>query len=120
MRYADVVLMNAEAANEIGGEEMIDEALEKLEMVRNRARGGNPDILPKVTTRNQAELRDKIRFERRIELAMEHERYFDIVRWGIAGDVLGAKWIPGKHELFPIPQEQIDLSNHILTQNPGY
>ena len=51
---------------------------------------------------------------------MEHERYFDIVRWGIAGDVLGAKWIPGKHELFPIPQEQIDLSNHILTQNPGY
>ena len=82
--------------------------------------GGNPDILPKVTTRNQAELRDKIRFERRIELAMEHERYFDIVRWGIAGDVLGAKWIPGKHELFPIPQEQIDLSNHILAQNPGY
>ncbi|MEG2150709.1 MAG: RagB/SusD family nutrient uptake outer membrane protein, partial [Bacteroidaceae bacterium] len=116
MRYADVVLMCAEAANELGN---TTEALAKLEMVRARARGSNA-ILPKVTTTDQVLLRNAIRHERRIELAMEFDRYFDLLRWGIAGEVLGNKWKSGKNELFPIPQSEIDLSGGILTPNPGY
>lgn len=121
LRYADVVLMYAEAANELG---KATEALDKLEWVRARARNGNNDILPKVTTTNQGELRDAIHHERRIELAMEHERFFDIVRWGIAKEVLHAagktNYTEGKDELFPIPQAQLDLSKGVLKQNPGY
>lgn len=115
MRYADVVLMNAEAALEMGN---IPEALNKLEMVRARARGNNPDILPKITTTDPVELRTAIHHERRIELAMEAERYFDLVRWGEAAQALGSKWVSGKNELFPIPQSEIDLSEGTLTQNP--
>lgn len=117
MRYADVVLMNAEAACELGN---TGEAIAKLEMVRARARGNNPDILPKITTTDIDKLRTAIHHERRIELAMEAERYFDLVRWGEAAEVLGAKWVKGKNELFPIPQRQIDLSGGLLSQNPGW
>lgn len=121
LRYADVVLMYAEAANELNN---TTEALEKLEWVRARARAGNGTILPEVTTTDQAELRDAIRHERRIELAMEHERFFDIVRWGIATDALHAagktNFNANRDNLLPIPQAQIDLSQGKLTQNPGY
>ena len=120
LRYADVVLMYAEAANETGN---TTEALDKLELVRARARAGNNAILPKVTTTNQALLRDAIRQERRVELAMEHDRFFDLVRWGIAGQVLqaaGKNFVEPKHNLLPIPQAQIDLSKGVLTQNFGY
>ncbi|MGV3539439.1 MAG: RagB/SusD family nutrient uptake outer membrane protein [Rufibacter sp.] len=123
LRYADVVLMAAEAANELGGTANTDDALAYLEMVRARARGNNAAILPRITERNQAALRDIIRHERRVELAMEHERFFDLVRWGIAGDVLraaGKNFVTGKHELMPIPQSEIDKSAGVLTQNPGY
>ncbi len=121
LRYADVLLMYAEAANEIGGAANTQQALEKLEMVRARARNSNNAILPVVTTTDQEDLRQAIRHERRIELAMEHDRFFDLVRWGIAGTVLraaGKNFIDGKHELTPIPQQQIDISNGIITQNP--
>lgn len=121
LRYADVALMYAEAANELNN---TTEALEKLEWVRARARAGNGTILPPVTTTDQAELRDAIRHERRIELAMEHERFFDIVRWGIATDALHAagktNFNANRDNLLPIPQAQIDLSQGKLTQNPGY
>ena len=121
LRYADVVLMYAEAANETGN---TTEALAKLEMVRARARGTNNAILPPVTTTDQAELRDAIRKERRIELAMEHDRFFDLVRWGIAETTLHAagktRFSNGRDVLLPIPQTQIDLSQGKLTQNPGY
>ncbi len=121
LRYADVVLMYAEAANELNN---TGEALEKLEWVRARARGGNNAVLPEVTTTDQDELRDAIRHERRIELAMEHERFFDIVRWGIATDALHAagktNFNASRDNLLPIPQAQIDLSQGKLTQNPGY
>jgi hypothetical protein len=124
LRYADVVLMAAEAANELGGTANTDEALMYLEMVRARARGSNAAVLPKITERNQAALRDIIRHERRVELAMEHERFFDLVRWGIAADVLHAAgktgFVAGKHELMPIPQSEIDKSAGVLTQNLGY
>ena len=121
LRYADVVLIYAEAANEIG---QTSEALAKLESIRFRARNGNNLILPPVTTTDQTELRLAIQHERRIELAMEHERFFDIVRWGIAADVLHAagkiNFQTGRDELLPIPQAQIDLSKGVLHQNPGY
>ena len=115
IRYADVVLMHAEAALETGN---TTEALDKLEMVRARARGGNNDILPKVTTTDVAELRAKIHQERRIELAMEWERFFDLIRWDEAKAI--PNFVVGKHELFPIPQTEIDKSEGVLTQNPGY
>lgn len=116
IRYADVLLMHAEAACE---SDKTDDAIAKLEMVRNRARGGNSDILPKITTTNKQELRKKIHFERRIELAMEWERFYDLVRWGEAKSVI-PNFVASKHELFPIPQKQIELSGGVLTQNPGY
>lgn len=123
LRYADVVLMYAEASNEIGGTENIQDALAKLNSVRFRARNGDNTILPNVTTTDQILLRDAIRHERRVELGMEHERFFDLVRWGIAAQVLqdhGKAFVAGKHELLPIPQTQIDLSKNVLKQNPNY
>ena len=124
LRYADVVLMYAEAANEIGGTDNITAARAALNSVRLRARGGVAGILPDVTTTDQATLRDAIRRERRSELAMEHERFFDIVRWGIAQTVLNAagknNFINSRDVLLPIPQPQIDLSAGVLKQNPGY
>lgn len=119
IRYSDVLLMYAEACCEIGDDANITEALEKLEMVRKRARNGQADLLPKVTTRVKNELRDAIRKERKFELALEFERFYDLVRWGIAKDVIPG-FVSGKHELYPIPQNEIDKSNGILTQNPGY
>lgn len=116
IRYADVLLMHAEASLEAGN---ATEALDKLEMVRARARAGNAAVLPKITTTNVVELRQKIRFERRIELAMEWERFFDLVRWDEAKDVIPG-FVVGKHELFPIPQSEIDKSEGVVTQNPNY
>lgn len=125
LRYADVVLMYAEAANEVGGDANITAARTALNSVRARARqGAVAGTLPDVTTTDQATLRNAIRQERRVELAMEHDRFFDIVRWGIAQDVLQAagktNFINSRDVLLPIPQTQIDLSAGKLTQNPGY
>ncbi|MGZ4061262.1 MAG: RagB/SusD family nutrient uptake outer membrane protein [Bacteroidia bacterium] len=123
LRYADVVLMYAEAANELG---QTSEALDKLNAVRRRARGtaDSTQVLPPITSTSQAQLRSAIWHERRIELAMEHERFFDIVRWGIAETVLHFagkyNYKAGRDELLPIPQAQIDLSQGVLHQNPGY
>jgi len=116
IRYADVLLMHAEAACESGN---TVEALDKLEMVRARARGGNSAVLPKITTTDINELRGKIHQERRIELAMEWERFYDLVRWDEAKTTITG-FVVGKHELFPIPQIEIDRSSGIITQNPGY
>ena len=121
LRYADVVLMYAEAANEVGN---ATDALEKLNSVRARARNGNNALLPNISTTDQTELRNAIRQERRIELAMEHDRFFDLVRWGTAKTVLHAAgktgFVEGKHELLPIPAAQIQISKGVLTQNFGY
>lgn len=124
LRYADIVLMYAEAANEVGGAANITAAATALNSVRFRARNGNNAILPNVTTTDQATLRAAIRQERRIELAMEQDRFFDLVRWGVAAAVLNASGKPNfnnnRDVLLPIPQTQIDLSAGVLTQNPGY
>ena len=118
MRYADILLMNAEANNELGNTAA---ALASLELVRARARGGNNAILPKVTTTDKNALRDAIWKERRVEFAMEFDRYFDVIRQGRAATVFGPLgWKPNKNEVWPVPQSEIDLSAGILTQNPGY
>ncbi|GAA4903967.1 RagB/SusD family nutrient uptake outer membrane protein [Mucilaginibacter defluvii] len=118
IRYADVLLMNAEAANELG---QTSAALESLEQVRARARQGNNSILPRVTTTNKDQLRLAIWHERQVELAMEFDRYFDVIRQGRAAQVFGPKgWKANKNEVWPIPQNEIDLSAGVLTQNPGY
>jgi starch-binding outer membrane protein, SusD/RagB family len=118
IRYADVLLMAAEALNENNKSQ---EALQYLNQVRERARGGNPDILPDITTTNQAELRQAIYTERRAELAMEGLRFYDLVRTGRAAEVLGPLgFVEGRHELLPIPQNEIDISQGSLTQNPNW
>lgn len=128
IRYADVVLMAAEAACELGGDAMIQEALDDLEMVRARARGSNSSILPKVTTTDQAELRRAIHHERHVELALEFDRFYDLVRWDDAGvgaedgalAVLGPKGYTSKNKYLPLPQSEVDASNGVLVQNPDY
>lgn len=119
IRYPDVLLMGAEAANEKG---LPTEALDYLEQVRAHARGTLTDVLPKVTTTNQSELRDAIRHERRVELGLEPDRFYDLVRWGIAKEVLQAagKNYQDKNALLPLPQTEIDKSNGVLVQNPNY
>jgi hypothetical protein len=90
-------------------------------MVRARARQGNATILPDITVTDKTALRDKILTERRHELAMEGHRFWDLVRTGKATDVLGPLGFQtGKHELFPIPQSELDLSQGSLTQNPNW
>lgn len=126
LRYADVVLMYAEASNELGGESNITDARNALNTVRERARKGSslPGILPARTTTDQEQLRQEIRQERRVELGMEHDRFFDLVRWGISGEVLPnsgrPNFVASRDNLLPIPQQQIDLSNGVLVPNPGY
>lgn len=118
IRYAEVLLMAAEAENETGD---VTNALKHLNEVRARARGGNNAILPDVTETNKDALRDLILHEKRSELAMEGVRFWDLVRTGKAAQVLSPLgFVSGKNELLPIPQSQIDISEGTLTQNPGW
>jgi len=109
MRYAEVLLIYAEASAMLGN---AGEATAKLNLVRGRANlAGSTGTIANIW------------FERRVELAMEQDRFFDLVRQGRAGQVLrahGKAFVDGKHEVFPIPQAQIDLSAGRLTQNNGY
>jgi len=118
LRYAEVLLMNAEANAWLGNSAP---ALASLEMVRARAREGNAAILPKVTTTSETALLTAIYHERRVELGMEFDRHFDVIRTGQGAAVFGAQgFVTGKSEVWPIPQNEIDLSAGTLTQNPGY
>jgi starch-binding outer membrane protein, SusD/RagB family len=118
IRYAEVLLWEAEALAELG---QTSQALAPLEEVRARARAEAADpstTLPQITTTDQAALIDLIRHERRVELGFEMHRFFDLVRWGIAAQKIPG-FVVGKNEVFPIPQTERDL-NPNLTQNPGY
>ena len=115
IRFAEVLLWEAEALAELG---RTSEALAPLEHVRARARAQatNPvTALPMITTTNQQELIDLIRHERFVELGFEMHRFFDLVRWGIAADVLPG-FTPGEDEYFPLPQTELDLNPNL--QNP--
>ena len=112
LRYADVLLIAAEAANENGDTET---ALQYLNQVHTRA------LEEPITETDPAALRPLIYDERRAELAFEGERYYDLVRTGRAAEVLGPLGFEaGKHERFPIPQSEIDITEGAITQNPGY
>jgi hypothetical protein len=118
IRYADILLIAAEAHNENGDP---GQALEYLNMVRTRARGDNESILPDRTETDRDTLRQLIWDERRHELAFEQIRYFDLIRQGRMEEVLGPLgFTPGKNELLPIPQQEIDLSEGKMTQNPNW
>jgi starch-binding outer membrane protein, SusD/RagB family len=122
IRYADVLLMAAEAANEVGGASNAKLAEDWLEELRSKRReGGNPaTVLPKVVFVDKAQMRTAIQNERRFELALEGERFFDLVRWGLAESVLGPVGYLNKHRYLPLPQPAIDLSGGILVQNPEW
>jgi hypothetical protein len=118
IRFADVLLMNAEAANETGN---INQAKTSLNRVRARARGGVAGVLPDVTTNDAETLRQAIWHERFVELAMESDRYFDVIRQGRGSEVFGSRgWKAGKNEVWPIPSTEIDKSAGVLIQNTGY
>lgn len=141
VRASDVLLFYAEAALESGKD--MAAAKWALEEVRKRARANATaaNALPAFPgyrgySDNVESLRDAIRHERRVELAMEGHRWFDLVRWGIAYQVMNkdngtyaskedeivraemANFIQGKHELFPLPAEEIALNP--MKQNDGY
>lgn len=115
-RYADVLLMKAEALNELG---QTSAAAEPLNMVRRRAG------LPAVSGLSQADMREKIIHERRIELAFEGHRWFDMIRinhgeYAISFlKSIGKSRVTKDRLLFPIPQTEMD-ANQLMTQNPGY
>jgi hypothetical protein len=137
MRYAEVLLNYAEAQNEaVGADQSVHDAINE---VRDRAG------LPLLSGLNQDDMRDKIRNERRIELAFEEHRYFDVRRWKIAMQVeneeargvsitkesdgsytyapsiaLDGKTFEEKHYWFPIPLDEILTSNNVLEQSPFY
>lgn len=107
-RFAELKLLYAEALIEIGGRDA--EAAVQINDIRTRA--GLGPFAGDITT--------AMRREKRLEMAFEPHRWFDIIRWGIGPDVvLGGTWDP-KLVLFPFPQSEIDRSEGILTQNPGY
>lgn len=113
IRYADVLLMAAEAYNRSG----LDDAKARgyLNQVRRRAFGDvNHDI-----SASGAALTDFIWAERRVELVGEGHRFFDLVRTGKAAQEIDG-FVAGKNELFPIPIEEIQFANGNWAQNPGY
>lgn len=122
LRYADVLLMYAEAKNEESGpDQSVYDAINKV-----RARSKMPAVALGLS---KNEMRETIRLERRIELAGEGHRWFDLKRWGIANEMLinvnepgsgkgTLKMLPHQY-IWPIPQTDIDL-NPNLKQNPGY
>lgn len=146
IRYADVLLMAAEAAVEAND---LATALNYVNQVRNRAKNmtyvqndtgtgpaANYQIEPYPSFADQTEARKAVRFERRLELAMEGHRLFDLRRWGVSESILNAyvqneaRTIPNfgtkagtympNMDLMPIPINAIDLSGGVLTQNPGF
>jgi tetratricopeptide (TPR) repeat protein len=145
IRLADVYLMAAECEVELGN---LGRALTLVNAVRARAAklpiatdkvvGGAPAatyrVNPYPAFRDATYARNAVRFERRLELAMEGHRFYDLVRWGILKQTLDSYFnfegnylstlknvtIEPADEYFPIPQDQLDRSNGILKQNPGY
>ena len=150
IRFADVLLMAAEAEIEAPGGSLAT-ALDYVNQVRRRAanseywvkeydsddNAANYVISEYTSFPNADFARDAVRFERKLELGEEGHRFFDLVRWGVAAEELnaylayestklvtkfgGASFTTGKNEYYPIPQAQIDITgSDVLSQNPGY
>jgi hypothetical protein len=151
MRYADVLLMAAECEVEMGG---LDRARELVNEVRGRmadnpqhwVRFDNDSLAanyqisrypsdgPSDPFQSQEGAREAVRFERRLELAMEGHRFWDLKKWGVAKSTLNTflakeslkrlylqeAVFKDRNIRFPIPQNEIDISFETLVQNPGY
>lgn len=121
LRYADVLLMHAEAIL-AGGEETVN-AVAIDSYMRVKVRAG----FDAVTDRPSILTKDALLVERRVELAFENQRFFDLLRFGVADEILGQHAIElgyvdysPRALLLPIPAREINLSGGLLTQNPGY
>ncbi len=114
IRLADVILLYAEALNENGAPATT--VLPLLDDIRERA---GLAVLDPVTINTQALVRQAIYDERRLELAFEGHRWFDLVRTGTVDAEMGETINPNYH-LFPIPISEILSSNQVITQNAGY
>lgn len=121
LRYAEVLLMKAEALNELG---QTSESIPLLNIIRHRAGLGDTPAT------SQEAVRTAIWKERRVELAFEFDRFFDLVRTGQAKDAFAADksadfpngkvFTVGKNELFPIPSSFLLITEGMSSQNPGY
>jgi hypothetical protein len=115
MRFAEVVLIFAEASNEVNGP--TQEAYDAINSIRERA--GLPDL----EGLTKEEFRDAVLHERRLELCFEGHRWYDLVRTGRLVSTLQAKGISNVqeyHHVFPVPQIEIDLNQNLKPQNEGY
>ncbi|MDR0961083.1 MAG: RagB/SusD family nutrient uptake outer membrane protein [Mediterranea sp.] len=150
IRYADVLLWKAEALIEIGDATGLEEARQIINRIRLRAKNSprvkdfdNPTedaaryLINEYPTDGwtQSYARQALRFETRLETAMEGERYFDLVRWGEADNIMPqflntererrvyysvATFTAGQDEYLPIPLPQYNFSHGLYKQNPGY
>ena len=114
IRLADVLLLYAEALNENGS--AAANALEVLDPLRARA---GVDPLDPGAISSQADVRQAIQDERRLELAFEGQRWFDLVRTGTVNAEMG-ETISSDYHIFPIPESEVLSSFEVITQNPGY
>ncbi len=114
LRLADIYLLYAEALNQTG-----DDATARtyVDIVRTRSNLGS---ITEVESSQSLDLFAAIKLERRLELAQEGQRFFDLIRWNDAETVLGSAGYTEKNAHYPIPQEEIDNSNGVLIQNPLY
>lgn len=143
IRYADVLLFKAEALIQLG---RYNEAVPIINRIRERAAASTSRPLEAGATdiyniglytsfASKAEALEALKFERRLEFAMEGHRFFDLVRWGEAAEVLNAyleeektkrdflanaRFTAGRDEYYPIPQREIDFTGGLYKQNPGY
>ncbi|MBD8347250.1 RagB/SusD family nutrient uptake outer membrane protein [Dysgonomonas sp. HGC4] len=144
IRYADAILMRAEALIELGRP---NEALPLINQIRERAQRSTDmiDYAPKLSMSlyqpgvncawSTDFARQALRWERRLEFAMEGSRFFDLVRWGITDQVVNSffktessrrpflksgNFTKNKNEYIPIPQQQINFVNGIYKQNYGW
>jgi len=110
LRLADVILLYAEALNETGNS---TDAVTELNKIRNRAGLANS------TATSQGDVRSAIQDERRLELAFEGQRWFDLVRTNTVDAEIG-ETINSNYHIFPIPISEVLSSFGVITQNPGY
>lgn len=153
-RYTDIMLMRAEALIELGSAAQLEEARTIINEIRQRAANSidkhiayakdycEISLYPATYFSDKATARKCLQWERRLEMAMESSRYFDLRRWGIASKVLNAyfateknasydgvkygqyyqdaNYTPGKNEFYPIPYNQMYYVPGLYEQNKGY
>ena len=129
LRFADVLLIYAEAANEANNAPT-DEALAALNRVRTRSNATPKTLTGNGNIGNLVDFRSAVIEERAMELALEGDRRWDLIRWGIYLPVMNAiggvdevnvmKSRQSKHLLFPLPKSEMDANSAITENNPGW